>query len=287
MPSKPQKLWVHIGHGKTGTTALQKHFRERVKSDLSIYYPKLGQLPSGAHHALFPLGPKPTTPQVRALLHKISNEIKELPDKCISIISSEHLCFISPAQIRYLSKVWQDHDVAIVYYIRRQDELIESNFRWFQVDRPNKFIDIKEFYNSQARAFDFKLRIQPWVNAFGKEAIHVRLYDRKRMPDIVSDFEDLIGSTSQSNTPSFKAARRSLSVEQTKILMSYNKEDNSKEERAEFLDNLYSTSDTSDNTNFLTTEDREIIYRTYYASNENLAQMFLTKEEKKLLLACP
>ena len=289
IPSKPQKLWLHIGHGKTGTTALQKHFQERVKKDKSVYYPTLGQLPSGAHSTLFPLDSDLVTPQVRSLLHKISNEIKVLPYNCTPVISSEHLCFINPVQIRYLSQVWQDHNVAIVYYIRRQDNLIESNFRWFQIARPNEFPDIKEFYRTQATAFDFKLRIQPWVNVFGAEAIHVRLYDKIRIPNIITDFEGLIGSQSQSQTvmPSFKGVRKSLTVEQTKKLMSYNKENNNKKKRALFIDNLYQMNEASNEETFITPEDREVIYETYYASNKKLAQRFLTKEEEKLLLTRP
>lgn len=38
-------VWLHIGHGKTGTTALQTYFIERDRHDPAIFYPETGRMP--------------------------------------------------------------------------------------------------------------------------------------------------------------------------------------------------------------------------------------------------
>lgn len=45
-----RKLYIHVGPSKTGTSAIQKFFRDEEVN--SILYPKTGQWPDGSHHKI-------------------------------------------------------------------------------------------------------------------------------------------------------------------------------------------------------------------------------------------
>ncbi|MFA5268678.1 MAG: hypothetical protein WC379_11960 [Methanoregula sp.] len=112
------------------------------------------------------------------------------------IISAEGLDGVSgAATLRELIPV--TFDVKIIYYVRRQDELIES---WYNeivkssLSRYTGRLDDSLVGKYSLRLFDHDIIIRPWAESFGRENIIIRVYEKCRMNgDIIQDFSSVIG----------------------------------------------------------------------------------------------
>ncbi|MEX5728058.1 hypothetical protein Ga0609869_001411 [Rhodovulum iodosum] len=281
-------FWVHIGHGKTGTTALQHHFRARAAVDAGLLYPDVGQMPSGAHHKLFPLDAPEFTPASRALQARLAEEMAARGPGVAVLISSEHLCYMRPVQVARLARLWQDEPPRILYYIRRQEALIESAFRWVQVAEPGKYTDIDAFVAGQARAFDFELRLTPWRRAFGDGAIRLRLYDRRTCAgDIAADAEAVMGLPALDLPGGRVQHRPSLGPGLTRRLMAFDAARPARPERRAFLDALYAEAargDAAPEPGFLTDALKAEIRARYADANARIAEALLDPEQAALFL---
>lgn len=280
-------FWVHIGHGKTGTTALQHHFRARAAVDPGLFYPAVGQMPSGAHHKLFPLDAPEFTPVARRLQARLAAALAARGPGVVALISSEHLCYLRPVAVARLARLWQDDPPRILYYIRRQEALMESAFRWAQVATPGKFPDAERFLAQPARAFDFEARLAPWRVAFGDGAIRLRLYHRQTCArDIAADAEAVMG-LAPCDIPGARAQHRpSLGPDLTRRLMAFDAEGPDPESRRAFLDALYQeAAETPDRgAPFLTDAMTAEIRARYRESNRRIAQAFLSPDQAALFL---
>ncbi|WP_149775086.1 hypothetical protein [Ruegeria intermedia] len=218
-------VWLHIGHGKTGTTALQKYFVARAAQDPAFHYPAVGQVASGAHHALFPLETQSHfIKDAPALLNRVRQVVLELPSEALTMLSSEHMCYFRPWQVAQVRQALKGFDVRILYFARRQDDLIESTFKWKLVGEGKRMHDVDAFVDANFRGFDFLSRLAPWRAHFGDAAIHACLYHSETCArDIVSRAEAVLGTewTGRRDLP--KAHRRSLSAPLVRALIAYDR----------------------------------------------------------------
>ncbi|MBA6414281.1 hypothetical protein H2508_14290 [Parahaliea sp. F7430] len=185
-----KELTIHIGMGKTGTTALQNFFwaNRRPLSKLGILYPKTGIM-SDAHHLLSPHIPKFLlgqwdfqTPDQWA--PKLS-QCKE--DKIL--ISSELIAWATPEAISaFCTEVKKHFDIRILVYLRRQDDIIMATYNQ-QVKAGAQKRDLHHILDNLIVRFNYLDKIQPWADALGADKILVRAYEKTQFHngDIRSD----------------------------------------------------------------------------------------------------
>jgi hypothetical protein len=189
-----KKIYIHIGFGKTGTTAIQSFFsRNRVellKHD--FLYPTTG-LEIGGHHLLAPVGTCDISGNTQVMYKQLAKEIKDSPASNI-FISSENFIFAKPTLIESVQKEFEKFDVKIIFYIRSQYALIESVFLQWQKVGADYQGSVVNFFNKHKAAFDFEQRIAPWATYFGKDAIISRLYEKKLIgEDVCKDIAAVLG----------------------------------------------------------------------------------------------
>lgn len=82
-----------------------------------------------------------------------------------------------------------DYDARVVVYLRRQDHLLGAQYIQFIKGCGVPDLDMEAFSHSFAPRLDTHGLLAHWQSAFGREQIHLRLYERQAMPGgIVQDF---------------------------------------------------------------------------------------------------
>ena len=209
-----QKLIIHIGAGKCGSSAIQAYLganaaalraqgvlipgldlttNARVYGQQINFFvnllgaPELANLPHSPH--------QPTRPDAALIVRRRLATLKEEMDKSnlhTLIISAENLSGLH-AYSRLFSEEKAHFDVHIVAYIRRQDEYLSSSWGQWYV---KAYKNIGEYLSARAPVDgDWYAMLTPWLEDFGRDRVHVRLFDRKTMynGDVVDDFIKTIG----------------------------------------------------------------------------------------------
>ena len=184
-------LYLHIGMGKTGTTALQEFFWEnrRLLARNGICYPKLG-VKSGAHHLLSPHVP-PFLASVWQFID-VSVWAPKLAtvSEPIILLSSELIAWAAEDVVRSFCAVLTERfDVKIILYLRRQDNLIMAGYNQ-QIKAGTQKRDIQAVLAHQLDRFDYAKKLEPWSSMLGDENIIIRPYEKGQFfgGDIRSDF---------------------------------------------------------------------------------------------------
>lgn len=185
-------LYLHIGMGKTGTTALQSFFwtnRELLAKN-GILYPYLGMI-EGAHHLLSPYHPSFLKEDCNfvdvdvwgpMLLNAVQPNI---------LISSELMVWASEESvIQFCEKLKQLFQVKIVIYLRRQDNIIMASYNQVIKDGSQRENLNDSELEKLFLQFNYEQKLKPWRTALGKENIIVRPYEKGQFyeGDIIKDF---------------------------------------------------------------------------------------------------
>lgn len=226
-----KKLFVHIGTGKTGSTALQyflNQYSDSLRDDYSLSYVRSGRGKNrrerGHQHAKFSQSVGLETTELSLdIAYEIGNS-----DTTTHVISSEQFSTPRPGVCPrvYLYPLMQVAEVHVVLYVRPQDQYIDSLYaQWLKkVERLPPVGGIREFYQQrQKRGWpDYYRLARRWEDVVGLERVHVRPYDRKQLlgGDIVRDFLSLLGipdacALAESET---SPANPSLTVEQIRVI---------------------------------------------------------------------
>jgi hypothetical protein len=190
---------------KTATTTLQHGLwlNRDWLAQRGYYLPQTGSVRGitpvniFAHHNLareVNLRDRPHNPSAGTLAALI-NEVESQPLDQI-IVSSEVLSFshrLTPQHVTWLrSQLPQQWDIQVIVYIRRQDELLHS--WWAQVAKLGRtqatFAQMLPRLMRDYRAADYDRLLQYWEDPFGRENIHLRVFE-----DIVKQghiFADLL-----------------------------------------------------------------------------------------------
>jgi len=193
------RLYMHIGVHKTGTTAVQ-HFltanRERLR-DQGVTYARSGCPPREAIlHGQHMLAWEITRPKSgRQGTWDTLREELEAEDGDVAVVSTEEFdARREPDQFSALRSHLDGLDVRIVVYLRRQDEFLHSYY-CTDVLFHREARDFDEYRQTLKTDADYRVLLSRWEEAFGREALSVRTYDKSKLRDgdIVSDLCDEVG----------------------------------------------------------------------------------------------
>jgi hypothetical protein len=187
---KKKTLYLHIGLGKTGTTALQEFFWSNRKqlSEFGIDYPDYAVI-AGAHHVVSPHQPNFLQAIPFQPVEKWAPEIAKSEQQNI-LLSSELIAWTAADLVgHYCEHLLQYFELKVIIYIRRQDDQIMAAYNQ-QVKAGVQKKKVHEVMEKMIKRFDFKERIAVWEKYVGRSNILIRPYERKQFheQDIRWDF---------------------------------------------------------------------------------------------------
>ena len=215
-----KQVYIHIGYFKTGTTAVQRYFgKYRAElARLGISFPDTGR--SGtppAHHdlalsmireagMLLPLWFRTrddimNTPSAE-LWNGLSYEVDTAKQNKVFISSEEFARFgVSEKTRKGIARIREylaDHDVKILCYLRRQDDYYESFYNTTVKESEQK--TIQECMSTYEDIhFNYLTALDPWDEAFGRENMIIRLYDREALGEGI--VQDILGALEVTDYP--------------------------------------------------------------------------------------
>lgn len=290
-------IYIHIGTGKTGTTALQSFFlinSSKLRRD-GVIYPKFGLAGKG-HHLLGHLwggGWMPSS-YVKGMdsesAWKRILSIYESSSKSV-LISTEALgsnVMNHPERAKELKAHLEGAKVKIIVYLRRQDLHFESVYS----QRVRGGLETKSFHDAEPPEFyDYAAFSNGLAEVFGEENIIVRPYERSAYLDksIYEDFMSILGVSVGAgyNVPD-KDQNPRLYRSSVEFLRLTNKIDMIWEERHLFnemimrLHRKQSNEDVSQS--WFSPDERKDFLSKYEHSNAEVARRFLHKSDGVLFI---
>ena len=142
-------IYLHIGIGKTGTSAIQKTLFENRESLLNndIYIPLVGLANNNiGHHELAPFEDDVPNTNTIDLYNKLLREI-ELTSQSKILISSENFCYCKLNFIEFVQQKFNQFNVKIILFLREQVKLVESTYLLWQTQAYDYKYNIRDFFN--------------------------------------------------------------------------------------------------------------------------------------------
>lgn len=198
-----EKVVLHIGSDKTGSSAIQHYLHENGKSlrDAGCTYPNVGL--QGSHHYGVAISHGFSTAQFDARLNTLlRSKIMNFSGK--SILSSEHFWYAVNAEpMGNLSATLKDLPVQIVAYLRNHADYhissAKEHIKWGGMFGP-------VFHQHLWKRADYEGILNRWQRAFPKSEFSVLSYDRE-CDDVVSSFLRMVGVSAR--------ARKSVRINPT------------------------------------------------------------------------
>lgn len=274
-----KKVYLHIGHGRTGTTTIQKALADNCQKGAFLYPKTIAAGPIGASHRLA-FAKSPDSPDVysadekehRDMHTSLFREIEESSCEKVFMSSEVVLPALFNAPFPFKSGVLKAkqelfhelifrYDFFVIYYAREPFEQIQSMFN--QYSKSRSLAPSQENFNSYVRddagigvpytQLLYHENLEAWKNVVGKERILTKVYDKKFLTegDVVVDFFNFIGE---------KDLLKKMTIDKTK------------QNASEKKDFVY------------TKEDRETIVNFLKEDNELYASKWLPEEQAKALL---
>jgi hypothetical protein len=278
-------VYIHIGTGKTGTTAIQDFlFRNRDKSE-SYYYPSYGLRGSG-HHNLAPLKINDLD-SVKKLYDQLVQEINGC-DKEKIIISSEFFVFCPKEIVNYCCQVLSDFTIKVILYVRPQISWIESSYMQRIKTGWDYAGNIESFFDLHKNSFDYFNRVSSWVEFLGNKAIVARVYDKRIFGEsICNDFLNAVEITDSNLTFQANYSNESLIPELASVMEIIDKYLEDKNTRKKIVRLLLESSNTlrsCSSKKLVTSELKKKIINHYYKLNKEFANIFLSGSHRKYFL---
>lgn len=232
-----KKLYIHIGTPKTGTTYLQEFFATNasVLKKFGIYYPS----DAGKKYSLS----NQHAPLITSLINK---HIPAIPDAMNYTRGEAHDQFLEdmlkakendilisseffydkvrlPADFKKIKKKLNQFDVKIIVYLRSQDD--------FYISRVQELIKSGHYVNPSVEDmikrpyFYYSKMLDPWTQAFGKENIYVRVFDKNQWINgrLADDILSIIGVNKFSNFTDTPKNNEAISLKKALLLNEINK----------------------------------------------------------------
>lgn len=206
-----KQVYIHIGPPKTGTTTIQNSLfinRDTLLEN-GVYVPRTGSLVDKCHHHNlgYELIKDPRFIKSNGTWRDLSNELRKVDAKKI-ILSSENLIRCTDGNIRTIKEYLRDYETYIVFYVRRQDMRIQS--QWAQGAkmpfRPDIDMPFPEWIyknNYQINKSDYYEIYQQWKRIFG-ENILIRVLEKGQLQGTL--FEDFLATVGVDNPQKYKTS---------------------------------------------------------------------------------
>jgi len=195
--TQPIRLYLHIGAGKCGSSAIQQFLASNVASlrKRGVLLPGRDLVDDGRdcgqHLRFFEAGvddecfPDLMVERILAL-----RDIAENDDLHSIVISGENL--INPKGFSELFEPLIDQlDIKVVAYIRRQDDFMISAWQQWQLKQHDNFWD---YYLRQRGRVNWHRQLEPWRRRYGRDNTIVRRYSPATLigGDVIADFCDVL-----------------------------------------------------------------------------------------------
>jgi len=278
-------VYIHIGMGKTGTSAIQHFFNTNRKALLEngLLYAESGKI--GNSHKGLAIADSSDVDFFTEIAKEISTS-----NAPTTLISSEFFCFSRPQIIKNLRDALKPNDGRIVFYVRDQVSLLESAYLQELKIGSAKFANIDAYFESERRAFNFEARINPWASVFGAENIIVRLYDvGPRKTNSCDDMLSLLKVSVNATLPNRKI-NSSLHLSFARLVLMLNKLPVTSSDRKPIIDEILELSlhMQEDLPRFVQSENFiSKVRRFYRESNITFAKKYLDGETRKYFLLQP
>jgi len=284
-----KQLYIHIGTGKTGTTALQEFFvinDKLLEEKFALKYISNYRI-DNAHHGLCINGFKGEKNLINFRLNDLHKEILKSDYKYF-LISSENFPGVSEEEIKdiYYKILSKDIDIHVIVYLRRQDEYLES---WYaqvvKADTKNINLNIHNLYKdlNKSKILNFYYLIEKWNKIISKDNIHVKVYEKQQFykGNIFNDFMRIfkIEDLEEFEFPK-KDPNPSLTRDQILLIRAFV---NAGLEN--FLDNVIKkpfSFKSNSSKYFLSPKERTELVLEYENINKQVAQKYLNRKDGKL-----
>lgn len=186
-----QRLYLHIGMGKTGTTAIQQWLCAHADflASQGIAYPEQGRV-SCAHHLISPHVPEYLQSVWQFLEVEDWAPALTALDQPTLLMSSELIAWAGPGQVSdFCTRLQRWFDLRVVVYLRRQDELLMAGYNQ-RVKAGVQFRPLAEILARRLEQLDYEAILAPWVAAVGERHLTLRPYERGQLEggDVRRDF---------------------------------------------------------------------------------------------------
>lgn len=202
-----KRVIIHVGQYKTGSTSIQKMLWTSRNELLrhGVCYPE-SFVRDSAHFLITDmLRQEFREPLFSVDLQPLRDEIDSSPAKC-AVISCETLSGATVRRFapdmmqhmwRRLAKLFKGLDVRVVFYVRRQDESVDSRIIQEIKGQSRKSNINHEAFLYRNSSLNYYYFTQLLRKTFGVGKVDVRLYDRGSLlnADVRYDFLDYIGVT--------------------------------------------------------------------------------------------
>lgn len=299
-------LYIHVGTPKTGTSAIQATMLANRRHLLAhgILYARTGCGSAGIHselaQSLVPESEKLPGFYRGApgrLWSKLAREAHSSPASTI-LISDERFGRMPPTRVK--EYVPRDMPVQVVVYLRRQDELLQSQFNQGVKSAMRKTTTMRDELarvldtNRGVDYLDYFNYLNGWSEAFGRENLHVRVFERGQMDGgLIADFMTCLPNGSNAAVglkpaPDSASSNASFSPEILELVRLCNHVDWDAEMQRWLVRALRKQQDELNQPlrgqRLLSPQHRLQILETYRETNENVAREYFGRPQGGLFL---
>lgn len=194
MHMQKQKLLIHIGTHKTGSTALQQFCsanRQTLRNQ-GLCFPLAGSVEGNHYNIVWEIAADSRYKQQIGMLSDVILEIQETGLE-FNLLSSEEFEYLTEDAIARLAERLYTHNLqpTVVVYLRRQDELIRSEYLEC-IKNGSLSLTFQNFLTQHLGhpRFNYLHLLSTWSRVFGKPNLKVLIYDRDLLTNgnLVDDF---------------------------------------------------------------------------------------------------
>lgn len=300
-------FYVHIGAHKTGTTAIQNFLLSNISAlgKKGWFYERHGPdvVFELKKHSAREIRGNPDSP---VLKYFRSIDQSDLPNV---ILSAEGLEGLTDKGVDRFKTLMEDrYDVKIVYYVRRQDERLEAEYKqrvkspqinqiWNRTSKQGRLsATFSEFLSDNYEevidaVLDYSEIIGRWASFFGKENMIIRVYEKQQMPD--GSVKDFIRTLGIPFDDSFRLDEilfnRSFTREETEFIRICNIACKDDHDLHDFIvksfNRLQLKKGSGSGQGYMTPRERREVISRYEESNARVAREYLHREDGRLFLA--
>lgn len=215
-----QTIYLHIGRGKTGTTALRRHFARHtgILARHGICYPDATGAAQGHGHDTFGKAFITERPFYMVPPHNTEQELQKLADEIRAtalpkiLLLSEQLEMADPVLVRqFLDGLGKRFRYRVVFVLRSQDELVESEFNQL-VRVTARATTLTEYANTLFNG-DFHATATAWADVFGHDALSCPVYDARAPRILAQLMQALEAGEALADLPALPTSNRSVSFQ--------------------------------------------------------------------------